>query len=277
MLTYQIVETAKTLPQVRTVNENYASLFMTQEVVDIFKSFNIYFGRKENRFRPDQRVHFKSDVQIEPYACFPKATWLHPMGAFSYSETDLPNTVKVGRYCSIAMGVNVFGVRHPLEWITTSSILYDVEKDGYRSFIKARYDFGCNDMEVIWPEKYRLPPPKFEHDVWVGKDATFARNITIGTGSIVAASSVVTKDVPPYAIVGGNPAQLIRYRFDEKLIDRLLKSKWWSYSPEIFSYGNYRDPLEFVEMMESQELPVKFNPKPVTAFDILEALCERLA
>ncbi len=64
-------------------------------------------------------------------------------------------------------------------------------------------------------------------DVWIGDDVLLAHGITLGTGSVVAARSVVTRDVPPYAIVGGTPAKVIRYRFDEETVKNLLQSHWW--------------------------------------------------
>jgi hypothetical protein len=83
---------------------------------------------------------------------------------------------------------------------------------------------------------YSTPPMSYdilakntniEHDVWIGTRAMIIGGITIGTGAIIAAGAVVTKDVPPYAIVGGNPAKIIKYRFDEHLREALLNSKWW--------------------------------------------------
>lgn len=71
-----------------------------------------------------------------------------------------------------------------------------------------------------------------ENDCWIGHNATIMNGVTIHNGAIVAARSVVTKDVPPYAIVGGNPAKIIKYRFDEKQIDALLKIAWWDWSTE---------------------------------------------
>ncbi|NOR55629.1 MAG: hypothetical protein GQ531_05420 [Sulfurovum sp.] len=69
-------------------------------------------------------------------------------------------------------------------------------------------------------------------DVWIGSEAMILAGVTIGSGAIIAARSVVVKDVPPYAVVGGNPAEVIKYRFEEAEIQDLLKLKWWDWSEE---------------------------------------------
>jgi acetyltransferase-like isoleucine patch superfamily enzyme len=71
-----------------------------------------------------------------------------------------------------------------------------------------------------------------KNDVWIGYRANIMEGITIENGAVVAAGSVVTKDVPPYAIVGGNPAKIIKYRFDEKIIENLLEMQWWDWDLE---------------------------------------------
>ncbi|MDC5870133.1 CatB-related O-acetyltransferase [Vibrio europaeus] len=68
------------------------------------------------------------------------------------------------------------------------------------------------------------------NDVWIGQNVTLKPGITISDGAVIAANAVVTKDVPPYAIVGGVPAKIIRYRFDKELVEKLLETKWWEYS-----------------------------------------------
>src|SRR6185312_6866720 len=73
------------------------------------------------------------------------------------------------------------------------------------------------------------PMPVIGNDVWIGQDVSLNRGVTIGDGAVVAGFSVVTRDVPPYAIVGGNPAKIIKYRFPEETINALLESRWWDY------------------------------------------------
>jgi Hexapeptide repeat of succinyl-transferase len=70
------------------------------------------------------------------------------------------------------------------------------------------------------------------HDVWLGSGAIIMSGVTVGHGAVVAAHAIVTRDVPPYAIVGGNPAKVIRYRFDESIIADLLDARWWDLPQE---------------------------------------------
>lgn len=80
-----------------------------------------------------------------------------------------------------------------------------------------------------------------ENDIWIGDDVKVMSGVTIGTGSVIATGSVVTKDVEPYSIVGGVPAKLIKKRFDDKTIERLLKSEWWNLSNK--ELEQYKDIL----------------------------------
>ena len=162
------------------------------------------------------------------------------MGSFSYSHSVLPNYTNVGRYTSIAKGLEVMGFQHPIERITTSPITYcDL--------------FGVNSGQVktySYPEAGTL---NIGNDVWIGQNVTLKPGITIGDGAIIAANAVVTKDVEPYTIVGGVPAKLIRYRFNDPLIAKLRKTKWWQYS--YLDFGNIainQDADDFINALHDK-------------------------
>ncbi len=122
--------------------------------------------------------------------------------------------LSIGRFCSIADGVEILlGGNHRTEFATT-------------------YPFGA--MSGVWPEAAGLTDHhatkgdvNIGHDVWLGSQCMILSGVSIGHGAVVAARAVVTKDVPPYAIVGGNPAKVIRERFDARTVERLLASRWW--------------------------------------------------
>lgn len=109
---------------------------------------------------------------------------------------------KIGKYCSIGYGVDIGMFEHPTNMVSTSPKIYD--------------EFDC--IKSI---------PIIGNDVWVGSKATVLQGVKIGDGAIIAAGAVVTKDVPPYAIVGGVPAKIIKYRFNKEIIKKLLEIKWW--------------------------------------------------
>ena len=105
-----------------------------------------------------------------------------------------------------------------------------------------------------------------KNDVWIGADVSIKPGVTIGNGAIVAAHSVVTKDVPPYAIVGGVPAKVIRYRFDNEIITQLLELSWWNYSHMDFSGFNAQDNIEsFIDFLQekiNKGFIVPYVPEP---------------
>lgn len=151
---------------------------------------------------------------------------LASIGAFSYSYSPLPDRVTVGRYCSISTGVKFIDSTHPTSTISSSALLFRSKNELFREF---------QSTEVKeFSSKFRPGTfiyPKIGHDVWIGANSVLSNKITIGSGAVIAAGSMVTKDVPPYAIVGGNPAKIIRYRFEDTLIKELLESQWWNYNP----------------------------------------------
>lgn len=126
----------------------------------------------------------------------------------------------IGKFCAIAKDVKFImnGANHKDSGFST-----------YPFFI-----FG-NGWEKSAPKEGELPfkgNTVIANDVWIGYDTTIMPGVKIGNGVIIATKSVVTKDIPDYAIVGGNPAKVIRYRFKEKIIDELVKISWWNWSAE---------------------------------------------
>ena len=92
-----------------------------------------------------------------------------------------------------------------------------------------------------------IPTTEIGNDVWIGHDAFIAPGIKIGTGAVIAARAVVTKDVPPYAIAAGVPARIIKHRFNEETTSELLKSRWWDLPLDDIISLNICDPFEFAK------------------------------
>jgi acetyltransferase-like isoleucine patch superfamily enzyme len=122
----------------------------------------------------------------------------------------------------------------------------------------------------LHPDTFRAGPVTFGHDVWVGQGAMFSGGVTIGTGAVVAARALVTRDVPPYAIVGGTPAKIIRMRFSEELVQRLLESRWWRFGPDVLQPLDVRDPEGFVDRLAALAAE-PLDLAPLTAAEITAA------
>ncbi|MFK7847359.1 MAG: CatB-related O-acetyltransferase, partial [Rhodothermales bacterium] len=126
----------------------------------------------------------------------------------------------IGKYCALGRGAKFImnGANHKLDGFSTYPF----------------YIFG-NGWEKVTPKPEELPnkgDTVVGNDVWMGYESLVMPGVKIGHGSIIASRSVVTSDVPPYAIVGGNPAKIIRYRFSESTIDALLEIGWWDWAVE---------------------------------------------
>lgn len=93
------------------------------------------------------------------------------------------------------------------------------------------------------------------HDVWIGMDVLILEGITIGTGAVIGAQSLIAKDVPPYAIVVGSPAKVQRYRFDPQTIEGLLASQWWNLTPHQLADLPMEDPVKLLEALKGFVVP----------------------
>lgn len=139
--------------------------------------------------------------------------------------TELPDAV-IGAYCSIAENVELLSYTHPSRtFVSTHPAFFSVAKQSGVSFVATnRFE------EKLLLKGHADKSLLVGNDVWIGKNVLIIGGVTIGDGAIVAAGSVVTKDVPAYAIVAGVPAKLIRKRFDQSQIDWLLSFRWWERS-----------------------------------------------
>ena len=127
----------------------------------------------------------------------------------------------VGKFCSIAGDYSQIGMgKHSLDYLSTSS-LFTVKKNGTGSSWTEKQSY--EEYEDIY----------IGNDVWIGSSVKVMPGVRIGDGAVIGAGAVVTKDVPPYAVVGGVPAKIIRYRFTEDQIKELLKLNWWNKPEEV--------------------------------------------
>ncbi|WP_299146574.1 CatB-related O-acetyltransferase [uncultured Tateyamaria sp.] len=168
------------------------------------------------------------------------------LGAFSYQVSGYCFAARIGRYCSMGENIQIGRQNHPTTWVSTSPAFYlgdrlfDLDKGfaGGAEYHGYKFDFQGPAT------KARITT--IGNDVWIGHGAYIGAGVNIGDGAIVAAHAVVTRDVPPYAVVAGNPAVIKKMRVPPKLISPLLRSRWWRYAPWQIDHLDPSDLAKFV-------------------------------
>ena len=211
-------------------------------------------------------VELPLSVRIEPYTLFITAGSLWSMGAFSYSQSSLPPETEMGRYCSISNAVTAFNSEHPVKWVSVSPFSYN--PDAAPIFRQALEDSPQGPRYRQKPyDDHGRAPIRMGNDVWIGQHVQLKKGISIGNGAIIGAGAVVTKDVEPYAIMGGVPARCLRMRFDEETVERLERVRWWDYNFTEFYGLDPAQPERFLDGLEERIAGGKvrpYRPEPVT-------------
>ena len=181
---------------------------------------NVIFLKLKNLGNPKIKwssIIFQSTVQKSTAIRQNTRLYYSTLGRYSYITRDsFIYYADIGNFCSIAGNVTIGLPEHNLNCVSTSPVFF--KEDNY---------FNKNFARNIPQEQKRV---QIGNDVWVGENAIILSGVSIGNGAVIAAGAVVTKNVPPYSIVGGVPAKIIRYRMNEKSIVELEKSKWWEWT-----------------------------------------------
>ncbi len=178
----------------------------------------------------ERKVHFFNNVAVRD-CTFGSYSYVAPFGHLLFTD--------VGRYCSIGNNVAAGGSNHPVESISTSPAFYDGLFGG-QAWTPQPYD-KAGERVVIG------------HDVWLAAHCRVLPGVTIGHGAVVGMGAVVAKDVPPFAVVVGNPARTVRLRFADDLVERLAALAWWDFDWPMAPAAaglNWRDPQVAIARME---------------------------
>lgn len=182
--------------------------------------------------------NIKAECQSEMLRQIWKSYYGVEIGTYTYGcfNDSFPSGTKVGRYCSISKGVKALNANHPIEEVCLTPYFYN------KSLGFEVKDVPRSQLNI-------------GHDVWIGYGSIILSKCTsIGNGAVIGAGSVVTKDVPAYAIVAGNPAKVIRYRFEPKICEEIEKTRWWELPPEeLIQYQKYMNqPVEFCSQLNGE-------------------------
>jgi acetyltransferase-like isoleucine patch superfamily enzyme len=186
-----------------------------------------YLGKSRMLWPPDlsmisdfvRKVYTRLAAEFEPlFTAQNRHLAGYQIGEWTYGTPkvrfgDLGATLTIGRFCSISRGVVILlGGEHHTDWITT-------------------YPFNkiFNDARGFTGHPHTKGDVVIGHDVWIGQDVLILSGVAIGNGAVIGARAVVARDVKPYSIVAGNPAQHIRFRFTPDVIDALQRVSWWDW------------------------------------------------
>lgn len=243
---------------------------LTNESIDWFYEKKIFSHSRSNisTIHVGSEIEFLNDLTIEPYTGFyPHVKKIIKAGAFSYTHSVIthPLQFQMGRYCSIASDVTHRGYNHQTSFLSTSPFGYDPNESIINSFIMD----DCPNFELNLNHAPQGLVAKVENDVWIGAGCVLYPDIIISTGSIIATHSVLTKSVGPYEIWGGNPAKLIKKRFDDETIKLLLETQWWDYKFTDFKALSICNPLEFAEkfLIEKNNFN-KYTPELIKIYEM---------
>ncbi len=239
-------------------------ILLTKDIIDSLAERNVTTLLKPGAVLPKNSI-------FEPPCSLKWMNVQHSLelGAFSYAVSGFYFACRIGRYCSFGEQVQIGRHPHPMSWISTSPFFYLP----YKNVLDQRPPEGIKFKSK--PFLNSSPPVTLKvttigNDVWIGHGAFILPGINIGDGAVIAAKSVVTKDVPPYAVMAGSPARIVRFRFPENQIRELLELKWWEFAPWQLEGSRVDDIPAFIQFLSNlrQSGEVEYLPERINLSEI---------
>lgn len=206
----------------------------TAEPVTVFEFVRLNPGARIIQSRLLGPVYLNRNTQIGPDVTVGKY--------FGMNESCFVARATVGAFCAFGARTSINPFNHPIDWLSINEFQYHPKSFDW---VPEYNDF----------KRLERTPDMFRHvtignDVWSGHNVNVMPGVNVGDGAVIGAGSVVTKDVPPYAVVAGVPATIRRYRFSEKVIERLLRVKWWDLELSDLSDLPFRDVERCLDLIE---------------------------
>ncbi|WP_026617549.1 CatB-related O-acetyltransferase [Ensifer aridi] len=223
-------------------------------------------------------------MTLEPFIQFRAGAYdVRSIGAFTYlgsERSSFRHIDSIGRFCSLGPDIITGAAEHSTSMLSSHSAFTgqwnSTWPELFTQFGIAEEQMAQGKAALQTELQRKVKRIVIGNDVWIGDGVYVSRGVTIGDGAVVAARSVVTRDVPPYAIVGGIPARLIRYRFDEETIYRLMRIQWWDYGPSILTGIDWTSPAACMDILEERIAagfkkyrPRRLSLKPDDSFEMI--------
>jgi virginiamycin A acetyltransferase len=248
---------------------------VTEAHIDYLRNNKIFFHPSGSYppgwFKPGLRYRAPFDLWVEPWSDHRSGPTFSALGAFSYSRSCFGSDAHIGRYCAIGDNVAVMSPNHPIDRVSMCGFDYDNRPSPYGPYAR---ETGFEFPLVPLPAEVFIGGVEIGPDVWIGSNALISRGLKIGAGAIIAANSVVTRDVEPYTLVAGNPARVKRRRFTDDLCERLLASSWWDYPFDAFISMETTNPERFLGQLGEAVAAGKIAKMPENRINIHAALKE---